>query len=207
MPDLMQRVDEAADRHESGRNSLLREDGSRRYSEEEHAEREEALGRAFRAELDAIEAEADGVISGAEEVLARHADLSAQLSSEELRSANDRRPFVAEDAETLPLGELASRAEAAEASGGTVERFLWARYGRRRAGAESAADQNVRLGEDFLRLERALGTLEDALQPQEARDARRTIGEAREAKQRLYLRRRGARSPVELAMNRTYGRA
>src|SRR5215211_2302130 len=71
MTDSLQQRAEAA--------KLVREDGSRRYSDNEHAERESALKADLGGALDAVEATADEEISRAEATLAKYFDRSALL--------------------------------------------------------------------------------------------------------------------------------
>jgi hypothetical protein len=183
MTNLQERAENAHNRYKAESAKLLREDGTRRFSDSEHHEREAELKRERDAALDGIETEADEQISRAEATLARYVDRSALLSTEELTAANARRPFVSEDADSLPLSELAERLEAiAEASGGEkVSAFLYARYARARAERERASDDRVQFTDSYRRLEAALGTLDEKLTTQEERAAMRTIEEAADA--------------------------
>lgn len=133
MSDLQQRVDNAYDRFETESAKLLREDGTRRFADRGHAERSAAPKAELGSALDTVETSADQEIALAETTLATHADRSALLSTQELEAANGRCAFVSEDADSLPLDELATHAEAVASSGDKASMFLFARYCRTRA--------------------------------------------------------------------------
>ena len=210
MSTLSERAENAQNHYEAEHAKLLREDGTRRFSDKEHAERDAALRADLGGTLDAVETSADEETSRAEATLAKYFDRSALLSAEELAAAGARRVFVSEDADRLPLDELASRLEALlkEASdAGAPDRasaFLYARYAHARAERERATAPGIEFTDSYERLEAALGRLEEGLQTGEERAARRAIEEAQEVKSTLSLRRRGARTPLELYRLRRY---
>jgi hypothetical protein len=191
-------IDQAAKRYEQGKAKLFREDGSKRYSDEEHAERERGLDEEFHATLADIEEAVEKKLSIAQAVLLRHTDLGSALSQEQLKAANRRRAFFEKDAESLPLAELSRRCEAAldGEEGNIASIYLLSRYARKRATDERAADERVAYMEEYLRLEAAISRLGERLKPSEVRQAERTIEEAREIKDYLHIRRREATSPV-----------
>ena len=70
--------------------------------------------------------------------LAPHADPTGSLSAAELQDANLRAPWVKEDCESLPLGDLAERLRAVAAGGSKSSRWLHWRYSKARLDREFA---------------------------------------------------------------------
>lgn len=218
-----EKIDTAAERHEEEQAKLYRPDGSKRYSDEEHAEREGELREEFNVSLDTIEAGIDRQIASAEETLVRveHADPADSLTPEELARANARRSFVSEDVEALPIPDLIGRCRAALASGDRVSLFLLSRYAGRRAGEAAPPNPYDRDesgesggtspgGAAAEELREVVAEMERKLRPDHERrlsQARSAVEEATEARQYAYLRRRGAKSSVELYINSVYGQA
>jgi hypothetical protein len=205
--DLRRRIDRAAELHEEARGALYRPDGSKVYGEEAHAEREEALRREFHAALDAIGEEIGKRISRAEGEVLRleHGDPSGALTAEELERAGARRPFVRDEVYGLGTDALEERTRAVIASSDRPAMFVYAHHLRAKAREDAASGS----GADGLRLKELAGDLERALDPEGARKlegARAELEEARGLKDYAHLRRNGARDPVELHMNRVYGR-
>jgi hypothetical protein len=163
MSTLSERAESVHNHYEAERAKLLREDGTRRFADKEHAECQAALRTERNAVLDVVAAAADEEISRGEAAHAAHADRSALLSAEDVAAANARRAFVAEDAQDLPLDELATRAEAAASSGDKASMFLFARYGRARAERERAAQPRVEFTTEYERLQAALDQLGEGL--------------------------------------------
>ena len=69
--------------------------------------------------------------------LAPHADPTGSLSAAELQDANLRAPWVKEDCESLPLGDLAERLRAVAAGGSASSQWLHWRYAKQRWTRES----------------------------------------------------------------------
>jgi hypothetical protein len=205
--DLRRRIDRAAELHEEARGALYRSDGSKVYGEDAHAEREEALRREFHAALDAIGEEIGKRILLAEDkvLLLEHGDPSGSLTAEELERASARRPFVRDEVYGLGTDALEERTRAVIASSDRPAMFVYAHHLR----AKAREDAGSGLGAEALRLRELAGELERALDPEGARKlevAQAELEEARGLRDYAHLRRNGARDPVELHMNRVYGR-
>ena len=142
-------VEHALTTFEHERARLLTPDGHCIYTDDEH-ERREAELRATRAAADALRsAEAD------RERL-EHRDPLDMLTPAELDRATARREFVREDAERLPIGELAARLRAALDAGDRPMLFLLVRYGTQRAEAEAERGHSVRSHASLIALHDAL---------------------------------------------------
>jgi hypothetical protein len=133
-PGEERRIENAAERFRAQAARLLRPDGSRLYSDQEHEQRAAALlaeydetGAAVTEEIDRAVAEAQ-----AELVKLEGSDPLDALTEAELARANARRAFVSEDAEALPAHQLAPRVRAVLAGDDKAELVLWARYLARR---------------------------------------------------------------------------
>lgn len=216
-----EKIDAALEHHETEQAKLLRPDGSKRFSDAEHNERENALKTNFHGALDSIEADISRQIASAEEDLLRveHANPADSLTPEELQRAGAALFFAREDAESLPLEELTGRCRAALTAGDRVSMFLLSRYAGRRVGEaqpsnpydqdESAESSGSSPGGAAAQeLREVVAEMEKALRPDHERrlsEARAAVEEATEAKSYVYLRRRGAKSPVELHLNAAYG--
>lgn len=217
-----QQIDDAAEHHKAEEAKLYRPDGSKRFGEAEHAERVRALEEGFTATLDTIEASIDQRITSAEETLIRveHADPAESLTPEELERAGSAGWIVREDAESLPLEELTGRCRAALASGDRVSMFLLSRYAGRRVGemklpdpydsnGSSKSGESSPGGAAAEELREVVAEMERKLRPDHERrlsQARSAVEEAREIKSYAYLRRRGAKTSLELYTNAVYGR-
>lgn len=109
--------------------ALLRSDGTRLYSDDEHTQRmkalaervQEAAGKAQERVLKAQEV-------AAVEVGAVNTDPSKWLSATDLATANARAPFVKEDVDILRLDHLAARLEQVLSERDAVSAWLYARY-------------------------------------------------------------------------------
>ncbi len=130
-------IDNAAETFRAAEKALYRGDGQPRYAPEEHAERRAALFAVFDTACETADNAASKVIADAEQALLgiEHDDPTGRLSADDLTSANAKRAFVAEDAERLPLGDLAARCTVALVAGDTATIFLLARYARKRGEA------------------------------------------------------------------------
>lgn len=198
-------IDQAAERYETERANLYRTDGSRRHTDEEHAEKETALRREFGAALDAVAPAIETRIETAEQEVLKleHADPSAALTAEELTSAGARRAFVESEVFRLDADGLAQRARAVIATGDRSGMFLYANAIRAKAGDPIFGSEAERLG-----LQEIAGELEAALDPERSgkwQKAKQELEEARELKNYAYYRRNGAKDGVELYMNTVYG--
>lgn len=203
---MRDRIDEAVRRRDEARAGLYRPDGSKRYGEEEHREREAALGEDFRADMDALEEEADRGISAAEEdlMVLEHADPSDVLTTPELERANAKSAFVAADCRTLPLDALEKRCRAALARGDRPTMFILAHHAARRVGDASDGPEENGAHEVREVVAELLRRLDPDGERKTAR-ARERLQEARGVKDYAYLRRRGASNAAELYMSQSYG--
>jgi hypothetical protein len=200
------KIDAAVRRRDEARGNLYRPDGSKRYGEEEHREREAAVGEQFRAEMDALEEEADRSISAAEEdlLVLEHADPADALTTAELERANAKRAFVADDCRTLPLDALEKRCRAALAGGDRATMFLLAHHAAQRV--SGGADGREEEGAEGVR--EIVGELLRKLNPDGERKterARERLQEAQGIKDYAYLRRRGASNAGDLYAGQAYG--
>ena len=210
-----EKIDRLAEAKEHEEAKLYRGDGSRLYSDEEHAEREADINRRFRAAMDALDEEIGSKIAAAEESLlvAENADPTDSLTTEELASANARRPFVSDEVFTLPLEKLEARCRAVLAQGDRPAMFLYALYGGQRAGltgdespytpnyAFSADGGEPYAGEETSQLREVVSELWRKVNPdgeQRIEKARKTLEEAGGLKDYAYMRRRGAKDSYGL---------
>jgi hypothetical protein len=189
------RIEEATSRREQAEADLYRPDGSRYYSDEEHAERVRAIQARHRADFDRIEAEIARKVEEAEErlLLAENADLASTLTTEELQRVSVLSGFVADDVERLSLGEVVKRCRAALATADRPTLFALAHHVARRAGEE----EDLGLVEEF----GEVAQLRAKLAPDQERKlaaARQAHEEAQELRERAYLGRRGAKDAFDL---------
>ncbi len=134
-------VERALERQEARRGQLYREDGGRLFGDKEHAEREAAIKQEFNETMDAIESGVDEKIASAEEslLILENADPTDALTTSELEGANARRPFVSDEASTLPLDKLVGRCRAVLAQGDRPAMFLYALYANQRVGLDAGS--------------------------------------------------------------------
>lgn len=196
------RMDAAVERQEAEKAALYRADGSKRYSDEEHAEREAAINREFREQMDAIEADIEGSFAAAEEAIlaAEGADPTAALTTEELERANAKSAFVADDCSSLPLDSLKKRCRAVLASGDRATMFLYVHHAARRADSEE--------GIAVVGLRGAVEALRAKADPEgkkRAERAREALEEARRLREEAYYRRRGVKDAYGLYSQQAYG--
>lgn len=186
-------IDRAADRFRADEAKLLRPDGTRRYSDEEHAERVAALLADFDTTANAARDHAEAAIAEAERTLhtLEHSDPVDRLTADELARANAKALFVREDAEMLPLPELTERCRVAAASGDRVAQLLYGRYATRRARTMQAAahERGGRLPDSDLAalrdLDSVLREMNTALADPQAKAKRAKAEAARAAAQSL----------------------
>lgn len=203
MTELRAQIDQAAKRHEERRADLLRADGGKAYSDEEHDERAGALQRELNATLDRLGPEIEKRIETAAEAVHQleHRDPSGALTTEELERANARSAFIKDEVNGLSTDALAERMRAVAASGDRSAAFLYAHHARMKM-------QTFDSEAEGLTLKALTGELESALDPQAAKrreEAAKALEAARELKSYSHYRRHGAKDAVEMHMNRTYG--
>ena len=193
---LRERIDRAAQAYEEEKAKLFRSDGSTKlYGPEEHAEREADLNRRFQVAMDTLEEDVDRQIEKAEEarLVAEDSDPTDLLTTEELASANARRPFVTDEVWRLSLDALQRRLRAVLAGSNRVSMFLYALY----------ADQRVEESEEngAHEVREVVAELKKKVDPdgeKRREKVRKTIEEAHELKDHVYLRRRGAKDALGL---------
>jgi hypothetical protein len=214
-----EKIDRLAEAKEHEESQLYRGDGTKLYSEDEHAERMADIKRRFRAAMDEIDEEVEATVAAAEETLlvAENADPTDALTTEELASANARRPFVSDEVFTLPLEKLVARCKAVLAQGDHVSMFLYALYGGQRAGltgdempyspryAISADEGPGSPGEDTIELSEVVSELRRKVSPdgeKKIEAARAKLDEAGGLKDYAYMLRRGAKDVLGLYRQR-----
>ncbi len=202
-----ERVDQASRTLAEGRKALLRPDGSKRYSDVEHAEREATLLTQFSTTIREAGDAAQAAIRDAEATLDRApSDPLHTLGREDLERAKSLAHFVEQDVETLPLVEVARRAEAALEQDKPT-RYLWWRYGSRKAREvrDAARSRSLRLDSTenraLVTLETLVGRLEATLVDVQQRErARQAAEEQRRAASSVI-----SRAAVDSYIVRTYG--
>ena len=155
-----EQMDQAVERFEAAQSKLYRSDGTKHYSEEEHAERERAIRREFKAAVDAIAESVDGEITTAKEslLIAESADPTGAHTTEELGGANAGRPFVSDDVFCLLMEKLIVRCRAVLAQGERPAMFLYALYAGQRAELADDEEGIYELREVVAGLRRKLDT-------------------------------------------------
>ncbi len=224
-----QQMERALERQEARRGQLYREDGGRLFGDKEHAEREAAIKQEFNETMDGIESGVDEKIASAEESLLvmENSDPTDALTTSELEGANARRPFVSDEAFTLPLDKLVDRCRAVLAQGDRPSMFLYALYANQRVGGDAGnpavAYLDKKYGETTFggettgaegsakaeAVREVVIELQRKLNPSAAKKgaaARKTLEEAKSLKSDIYFRRRGVRSAGELYLAEKYGR-
>ncbi len=136
-----EKMEQAMEHQEARKSELYRSDGARLFGDEEHEERERSIGQEFTATMDSIEAGVDEKIASAEEslLILENADPTDALTRSELEDANARRPFVSDEAFTLPLDKLVDRCRAVLAQGDKPSMFLYALYSSQRVGGDAGS--------------------------------------------------------------------
>jgi hypothetical protein len=223
---MRDKIDNVVAEREAREGELIRDDGSRFYGDEEHAERMEAIQQQFGARMDEIEVGIGRKITQAEENLLKleHADPTDTLTTAELERANAKREFVSDECWALSLEKLAQRCRAVLASGDRVNTFLYAHHAAQRVGERvDAASQYLAqkhsdggglagmVSEEpgAQEVREVVAELQAKLDPgRESRlgAARKTLEEVHETKNYAYYRRRGARNAVDLYKMRKYNR-
>lgn len=186
-PERVTRLRQAAGRLNAVSKDLEGSHYQERYAEQGEFTSDEsrsAFLREYRAKSQEVEAGAEQtyrdtirVIVAAEE-LARQTEQARQqtagLSADELRDASAQRVFLAEDAATLPLRELADRVRSAVVTSDYVSLYLWTRQVPNRITQASATNSMTDAGRvAFPASPEDLSTLRQALREAEAKLASR----------------------------------
>lgn len=139
----------AQQRYKDEESKLYRSDGTKTYSEQEHADRLREIRRERNNTLNDLAKEAASARLEAEREAEniRSEDLSSRLTADELANANARHVFIAEDIAETPAREINPRVESVLASGDRASMYCHVRALRKRAagndspspGLESAA--------------------------------------------------------------------
>jgi hypothetical protein len=199
MTDRRAQIDNAASRRAADVAKLQREDGSRRYSEDEHRERTAAIDSRFREEVDTLRESIQTEISEAETRLQhiQGSDPLDDLSPDELSAAGARAGFIKEEVESLDAESLRTRLEAVTAGRDKPLQATFFHYLRRRVAEEPA------LG---IALHDELGVLEERLGRAGAlREAQEKLEALREVDQYAGLKRSGFSNVLQKHMSQEYG--
>jgi hypothetical protein len=209
--DLKKQIDRTVETAESEKTKLHKRDGSRIYSDREHDERLQQIADASNRVAGEVAEELD---TSAEEKEAelnqyRYGDPSDALVGPQLEDANQKRVFVREDCETLPMPDLGRRLRSVLESGKKESIWLHARYAKMRL---ADIDRKARAGElepqetaGLTEVRNILTLLEDkatsSVNKREAERAEAELQGARDAKRYLYSR----RAQVDGAADRARG--
>jgi hypothetical protein len=199
MTDLRAQIDNAAARHAADTAKLQREDGSRRYSPDEHQERVQAIDSRFREEVDGIRETVQAEISQAEARVERiqGGDPLDDLSPDELSAAGARASFVREEVQGLDAERLRARLGAVLAASDKPTKAVYFHYLRRRVLDDPA------LG---IALSAELSTLEETLGRGPApREAQEKLEALRETHDYAGLKRSGFSNVLDRHFTREYG--
>ena len=135
-----------------GRRALLRPDGARRYSDAEHAEREQSLQAEFKRTISSATEAASAASLEASTVLDRgDSDPVHKLTTADLEQASLLKALLRERMLTAPLRDVDAEVQHVLASGDRASRFaVWALVSERRqlrveAAIASAPDLSARL--------------------------------------------------------------
>ncbi len=220
-----EKMEQAMELKESRKEELFRSDGARLFGDEEHEEREAAIKQEFTATMDAIEAGVSGKIASGEEslLILENADPTDALTTSELESANARRPFVSDEAFTLPLDKLIDRCRAVLAQGDRATMFLYSLYANQRVGGEAGSPAGEFLDKKYGTGETTFGGETTGAEAEAVREvvaelkreldpdgekrtaaARKALEEAKSLKTAAAYRRRGVRSAGELYLAEKY---
>lgn len=180
-------------RRESAEQSLYREDGSRLYSDAEHAERLQQIKAERDQRAADLTEQADKLVEQRQAELAalEDADPIVSLSESELSKANGLRAFIREDAEESSLQDLARRAKAASLSGDKVTALLYSRYASRRHARDlesmrEANEAGIQSGVDVQALNSVKGVADELAEqtaPRGVARARLALTKAQHAQQ------------------------
>jgi len=170
-------IDRAESRYQSQEATLLRSDGTTKYTPEEHAERVKALLAEYDATAESIGETAALAIARAEQDLARlaGADPLDALTPDELARASGLKPFVDEDAASLPPEQLAARIRGVLARGDKAASVAWLRGLDRRLRADSERRGGVAAPPATLELHAVRQELADLFADPKAKDTRQKL--------------------------------
>lgn len=144
------RVDKAAADFESGKAALYRQDGTPKYGQQEHQEREAALFETLTSEVQRarqVAAEVRGRCD--QEAKLKDTDPLLRLTSpSEQSEVTFKQGIISDDATKSALPALAQRLDAIAVHGSKVEKLLYARYARARVNEEKQQylDSSTRRG-------------------------------------------------------------
>jgi hypothetical protein len=204
------RVEDAQERFEREKANLFRADGSQIYSEDEHKERLGALTRERNATLKQAEEEVRGEMTALDEKVAhiKNRDAAELLTHEELKTANNRRAFAVDAAQTLGVEELAGRLKSVLSTGDKGAIFAYWNAGERRKREIASSRPAGRAGaSSATELDGVLTQMRKVLDP----SVETEIEAARERKeQAVQLQvlagslQQGGRSPLEVYQRQAY---
>ncbi len=200
--ELQERALNARGTRDQAREALYRADGSNRYGDEEHAERQGAISEALRTTLITIEEEAqrEAVAATGQLATLEHGDPTALLGADELQRAGAKRVFVDADVEGLPSRDLADRLGAVLSGGDKASVFCYLQATERRVRAMETAPAGVSEVLEEMRVH----LLGDSRRRQVAQ-TRRRVEEAHEVKGLVWALRRGGRDAGEVHARESYG--
>lgn len=199
---LQSRALNAEGTRDRAREALYRPDGSKRYSDEEHNERQRAISEMFREALTTIEEDVEREAATAETELAtlEHGDPTTFLNTEELERAGAKRVFVNEDVEGLPAREIAGRLRAVLGGGDKASIFCYLQATERRVRETNTPPDGVSEVLTEMRSE-----LMGDSRRREIEGTRLRMEEAREVKGLVWNLRRGGRNAGEVYRKQAYG--
>ncbi len=201
-------VQRAGDAFEDAEKKLYRSDGTKLFSDEEHAARLTKLREEFAGKVEKVVSEAETDAKGYErEALASlYTDPASQVSASERGKLETSRAFVKEDAEDMSVPALSERISAVSAGSDKVAKVLHARYGRRRletlnAESNRLAREGQPAGPEAAReirtLTEAVAALELQLKDTKTEERRQAVEEAAKASRKLIRDARGQQSKVD----------
>jgi hypothetical protein len=200
--ELRERALNAEGTRDREREALYRPDGSKRYGEDEHAERQGTIAESYREALVGVADEAEREAKAAESELAalEHGDPPDLLRADELERAGAKRIFVSEDVEGLRDKDLAGRLRAVLAGGDRASAFCYLQAAERRVRGMDVTPAGA---------SEALDELRDYLQGDSRRRQMAETGlrveEAREVGGLAQALRRGGRNAGEVYALESYG--
>jgi hypothetical protein len=199
MTEYRTQIDNAAARHAADTAKLQREDGSRRYSEDEHQERVKAIDSRFREEVDTLRESIQTEIAeaGTRVEHIRGSDPLDSLSPDELSAAGACASFVREEVQGLDAERLRSRLGAILAASDPPTKAVYFHYLKRRVLDDPAV--GLLLHDEISQLEEKLG------RGPALREAGAELERLREVDQYAALKRQGHSSILQKHMSQTYG--
>lgn len=209
---LKARAERAQAKFEADKAQLYRGDGAPIYGDQENKERLGALTQERNATLRQIEEDArtERATLDTKAANIKNRDAAGLLTGEELRTANDRRTFAQDAAETLGVEELALRLQSVQASGdkGVIFAHLSAAERRRREIVRSRPTGTNGTASSTTELDGVISEMRKALDPHaeaEIESARSAQEEAIGVELLAANLKHGARTSAEAYVNRQYG--